>query len=530
MFDNRNIFDFKAVNNIDDEYHLSFILQHAYEEDVDKGTGYVLDHHYQPEYVAGVTNDLSAFNMHEYNVLPGGKTALACAYRSEFLSLGDLGRPDEYGWVQPGGFVEIDTTTGDVLFEWSSLNHIPIHESVKVNPWDGPAGEPGWDFLHVNSIDKNEAGDYLLSARFTNTIYLISGEDGEIIWRLGGKYSDFEQDFTFSKQHHAHFVESDGNRTVISFLNNASDENEAEEETSSALFVELDTSVDPMQAREIRRHNRPDGALTRLRGSVQPLENGNVFVGWSERGYQSEHSPDGRTLMQASFASTRFSSYRSYKYPFVGRPLTPPDMVASVYGTDSADFMTIFYVSWNGATDIASWNFYARLEYDGIPVLIGNTAKTDFETLYVADGYLDYVSAEAVDIDGNVLGSSEVLQTKTPENWRLSGFQGVSQPMPDDPFILYGPKKTPEEEEEEEESYAKAQEAAKAASQAYEMLRGVGGLLIFILVACSGCGILGGVVWYIRRRRMQAYLEVPSEEEGPAMEEDTRERQGSERA
>lgn len=516
MFDNRNIFDFKVVDNIDDQPHLSFILQHAYGNSQDKGTGYILDQHYEPEYAVQVTNDLSAFNMHEFNVLPGGKTALACAYRSEYVSLGDLGRPDEYGWVQPGGFVEVDTTTGNVLFEWSSLGHIPLHESVKVNPWDAPALQPGWDFLHVNSIDKNEDGDYILSARFTNTIYLISGDDGHIIWRLGGKYSDFVQDFTFSKQHHVHFVQSDSNNTVISFLNNASDELEAEEDTSAALFVEIDTTTTPMNAREIRRHNRPDGSLTRLRGSVQHLPNDNVFVGWSERGYMSEHSPEGKTLMQASFASTRFSSYRSYKYPFIGRPFTPPDMVSSVYGTSEDDFMTVFYVSWNGATDIAMWNFYARSEAHGIPVLVGNTRKTDFETLYVANGYLDYVTAEAVDADGNVLGTSDVHRTATPENWQLSGFQGESKPVAADPSILYGQQKAPEADIEEpvDDKVLEAEKVAKAMVRAFEMIKGIGGLLIFILVTGSGLGLVVGVVWYLRRRRMLAYHEVPSQGEG----------------
>lgn len=225
MFNNRNIFDFKAVDNIDNQSHVSFILQHAYHDDgKDKGLGYILDQHYEVEQAVPVTNDLGSFNMHDFNVLDGGKTALACTYRGKYVPLGDLGRPNESGWLTTGGFVEMDTATGEILFEWDSLGHIPIHESVKVSPDWGPSPEPGWDYVHVNSIDKNEAGDYILSARFTNTIYMISGQDGHIIWRLGGKFSDFNMDFTFSKQHHARFIESNSTRTVISFLNNASDE------------------------------------------------------------------------------------------------------------------------------------------------------------------------------------------------------------------------------------------------------------------------------------------------------------------
>ncbi|KAB8202298.1 ASST-domain-containing protein [Aspergillus parasiticus] len=522
LYDNRNIFDFKAVPNIDGGSYLSFILQHAYRNDNDKGTGYVLDQHYETEKAVPVTNDIGAFNMHEFNILDGGKTALACSYRNKYMSLGDLGRPDEYGWVVTGGFVELDTATGEVLFEWDSEGYIPIDESVKVGPSTPASGEPGWDYIHVNAVDKNAAGEYILSARFTSTIYLISGQDKSIIWRLGGEKSDFVQDFTFSKQHHVRFVESNATHTTISFLNNASDEAEQEEDTSAALIVQLHTSVSPMTAKVIERYSRPDGDLTRLRGSVQKLSNGNVFVGWSERGYQSEHSPEGEVLMEARFASSRFSTYRSYKFDFTGRPSAPPDVVSSVYGTDETDLTTIFHVSWNGATGVASWNFYARVNQDGMPVLVGNTTKLDFETMYIADGYLDWVSVEAVDEDGNILGTSEIQRTETPSNWRLVGFQGDIMPTPHDPSTLYGDRTIADDDdndtEDTEEVYLKAQEAAETIYKAWEVIRGVGGLLIFVLVLCSTGGLLAGMYWYFRQRSMQAYHEVASEEGQPLNE------------
>jgi hypothetical protein len=506
MFDNRNIFDFRAANNIDDDYHLSFILQY---NDDEKGFGYVLDGHYEEESIVPVTNDLGTFNMHEFNVLDGGKTAVACAYRPEFMDLGDLGRPGEHAWVMTGGFVELDTATGDVLFEWMSPGHIPIHESVKINPSTPPANKPGWDYIHVNSVDKNEAGDYLLSARFSDTIYLISGKTGDIIWRLGGKYSDFKQNFTFSKQHHAQFVESNNTHITVSFLNNASDERSEQEGTSSALYVQVDMSVSPMTARVVNRYNRPDGSLTRLRGSVQTLPNGNVFTGWSERGYHSEHSQDGKLLMHANFASARFSSYRSYKFPFRGRPSTPPDLVASVYGTDKTDLTTVIHVSWNGATDIASWNFFSQLDAGGIPVLVGSTNKTDFETMYIADGYLDWVSAEAVDAQGKSLGRSRAQRSTVPQSWRAVGFQESVAPTPDDPSVLYS---SHNKTAEPEDPYSKAKDAAKAVYKAHEVIRGVGGLLIFILVALSVGAAGAGVYWFLRRRRVRSYSEVPSDD------------------
>lgn len=500
-----------------------------------------MDEHYEPEHTVPVTNDLTAFNMHEFNILDGGKTAVACAYRAQLMPLRDLGRQDEVAWAQNGGFVELDIETGNILFDWNSPGHISMLESVRLNQWDRPIDNPGWDHIHVNSVDKNAAGDYLLSARFTNTIYLISGETGQIIWRLGGKHSDFEQDFVFSKQHHARFVESNSTHHTISFLNNASDELSRDEDISSALYVQLDTSTSPMTARVIKRFNRPDGGLTRLRGSVQTLPNGNTFVGWSESGYQSEFSPDGKVLMEASFGSTRFSTYRSYKFPFRGRPNAPPDVVASVYGTNDADLVTIFYVSWNGATDVASWNFYARR--NGSPVLVGNTTKTGFETMYIANGYLDWVSVEALDKDGFTLGVSDVHRTIVPSNWEAAGFRGKNgKPTPDDPSVLVDNTRTGEEKEggQQDDNPAaaaddddndnkadstnadgvvmtsiKEEQVADSAYRGYKVTRGIGGLLISILTICSVGGILAGIYLFIRRQRMRAYSKVPSEEAVP---------------
>lgn len=75
----------------------------------------------------------------------------------------------------------------------------------------------------------------------------------------------------------------------------------------------------------------PDGKRSDKRGNFQLLQNGNAFVGWSDNGYMSEHSPGGRVLMEAQFASKRFVTYRSYKFNFTGRPAELPALRGFVY-------------------------------------------------------------------------------------------------------------------------------------------------------------------------------------------------------
>jgi len=74
----------------------------------------------------------------------------------------------------------------------------------------------------MNSIAKFANGDLLVSIRYTCALYRISRDSGEIVWRLGGKKSDFEQDFTFLGQHDARVISQNDTVTVISFFDNAS--------------------------------------------------------------------------------------------------------------------------------------------------------------------------------------------------------------------------------------------------------------------------------------------------------------------
>ncbi|KAL1980944.1 hypothetical protein VTN96DRAFT_3284 [Rasamsonia emersonii] len=497
LFDNRNIFDFKVADNIDENLHLSFIVQHAYNDMTKKGAGLILSETYEHETVVPVTNDLDAFNMHEFNILHGGKTALACTYRTEVLDFADLGMPGQSGRVIVGGFEEIDVATGNIIFEWKSSDHVSLSESDFATPATPEQAGSGWDYIHVNSVDKNAEGDYLLSARFTNTIYLISGKDGHIIWRLGGKRSDFVlQDFSFYRQHHARFVESNSTHTIISFLNNASDEGSQREDVSAALFVALDTASRPMTASVIRRYERPDGGLTRLRGDVQLLSNGNIFVGWSQQGYHSEFTPNGTCVMEARFVSDRFSTYRAYKFHFVGRPVEPPVVKAAVYGSTSSDLTTIVYVSWNGATEVASWNFYAKADATGPSVFIGSAARSGFETMFIADGYMDWISADAVDAEGNILGTSDVVRTSVPEDWFAAGFNQL--PVPDDPAV----------DVDGVESDSKS-----ADWMSENVLAPVGAFTLLVILAGVLVGFATFVLRVFRQFQNQAYSEVPGEDE-----------------
>jgi hypothetical protein len=525
MFENRNIFDFKVVNSLGDQPFLSLVNQHSFDPGEDGGHGVILNNQYDIHASIPMRPDLGAFDIHEFNILDDGQSALATFYKAHDIDLAEFNRPDELTSILAGGFVRINLTSQEVDHFWECWPQIPLIESTLYNPESPVSGRPGWDYVHINSVDRNDAGNYIISLRFTNSIYLISGEDGAIIWRLGGAghATDFDQDYTFSKQHDIKFLESNGTRHVVSFLNNGSDEYTNDEDVSCAFIIEIEEGTSPMTARVLRRYNRPDNQLTRLRGNAQVLPNNHMFVGWSQQGYISEHSPEGDVLMTAKFESERFSTYRAYKFPFVGRPSAPPDLVANVWGTDESHMVTTVYVSWNGATDVASWNFHARAQENGYPVFVGSTNKTDFESMHILSGYLDFITADALDAEGNVLGTSEIQRTATPD-WDAPWFRGDADPQPDDPSVTYadGEPQSPSLRDYDgvsmlassfENAQGDASKALEMATEAFNVVAIIGGLIAFIVIACVLCAIVVGCGILRDRRRQARYSQVPGDEQ-----------------
>jgi hypothetical protein len=252
-----------------------------------------------------------------------------------------------------------------------------------------------------------------VSGRHTDCIYKISGIDGSSIWRLGGVQSSVVlEDFNFSRQHDARFRSENSTTTIISFLDNASDEFDTRTSAySSAVEVAIYTAISPITAKVLRRWARPDKGFTYLRGNVQYLpDSENVFVGWSDRGYMSEFTPDGTCVLEADFASGRFCTYRAYKFNFTGTPTEPPVLKTLIYAGSIGKSISIFHVSWNGATDVAMWKFHGSRTRSGEFTLLGSVNRTGFETTF-ASRYVQWSYAEAVASNGTVLGTSNIQDT-----------------------------------------------------------------------------------------------------------------------
>ncbi len=320
-------------------------------------------------------------------------TALFTIYRRVAMDLSPLGGPEK-GAVIDGIAQEVNIETGEVVFEWHSLEQVGLDESLSA---PAPDLTDAYDYFHINSIDVDHDGNLLVSARRTSAVYKIDRESGEVIWRLGGEKGDFEMGpgARFAYQHDAR-RNDDG--TISVFDNRGLDMGEP----SRGVVLELDERA--MKATLVQEYTHPDSPFAPYQGNVQVLGNGNVFVGWGSAPYLSEYGPNGGLLFDARFPDDS-ESYRAFRSPWKGLPEDRP-AVAVEFGSE--DRVTL-YASWNGATEVDTWEILAGPGPDGL-VSVGSAPRKGFETAIAFDTDEPYVAARAKDRSGKPLGTSEAVK------------------------------------------------------------------------------------------------------------------------
>lgn len=252
----------------------------------------------------------------------------------------------------------------------------------------------------------------MVSARHTNCVYRVSGQDGSIVWRLGGKNSSVRlTDFNFSAQHDARIRESAPGKLHISLFNNGWNGVDQTQDTSSAIFLELDQHASPLSARLLEEYYYPrSGVLARQQGSLQVIPNDNRFVSWGAIAEFSEFEA-GKRVLDVSFGDTETLAYRITKSPWRGQPRSDPDVYIYAFNESSP---THLYISWNGATEVALWKVYVVEPVGGEGIFLKAVEKHGFETHVEIPEYIAAGFIEGVDKEGQPLGRSAVRSTTIP--------------------------------------------------------------------------------------------------------------------
>ena len=120
--------------------------------------------------------------------------------------------------------------------------------------------------------------------------------------------------------------------------------------------------------------------------------------------YVSEFSAAGHLLWDMRMSPLPTDSYRAYRFPWTASPTTAPSVAAARTGG-----ATSVWASWNGATDVTSWQVLAGASA-GVLHPVRTVARSGFETgvrLAGTPGRL--VAVRALGAGGQVLGTSAAV-------------------------------------------------------------------------------------------------------------------------
>jgi Arylsulfotransferase (ASST) len=373
-----------------------------WEGKVDKGVGYgkavIADSSYHTIATLDGGDGMSV-DLHEFIVTPQN-TALLTAVKPRPADLSALGGPAR-GTALTGAVLEVDIASGKVLFQWNSLDHVPVTDTFA--SFSGGTQASPFDYFHVNSIAIAPDGDLIVSARNTCAVYKVARPSGQVQWRLGGKRSSFRMGSgaTFWWQHHAR---PQGTGSLSLFDDAASPQKETQ---SRGIVLDLDTKA--MRATLSRSYTHPAKLLAANQGSVQLLAGGRVLVGWGNLPYFTEFAQDGTVLAEGQFP-VGDQSYRAFTAAWTGHPTDKPAVVAKVNQAGGS----VVYASWNGATELSSWTVLAGSTAAGLSPA-GSQRRTGFETMIAVNTSGPYFSVVANDATGQPLGQSGTVKlTRLP--------------------------------------------------------------------------------------------------------------------
>ena len=361
----------------------------------------VTDAHYQVVGTYAAQNGYSS-DLHDFLMTKDGYTFLMIADQ-ETVDMSKIVRGGKKNAAVTGLVIQELDPHQNVIFEWRSWDHFAFSESTSSLTTDQI------DLIHGNGLALTSDGNLLLSCRNLSSISKINLQTGNIMWRLGGNKNDFYfvNDGEFHFQHNIAVLP---NGDITLFDNHGTDQSPA---ASRALEFQLDETNRTATLVWYYIHNPP--VFTDYMGDVERLADGNTFIGWGSavvtNGYvfssMTEVTPDDQVVFELTFDQP-YVSYRAFREDWVGIPDSVPDLAFTI----NYNRITLGY-SWNGATEVASWNLYGGTSPQAM-LLVAQSINVGFETQSHFTNLLPgecYFQVAAMDKNGVELARSEVVST-----------------------------------------------------------------------------------------------------------------------
>ncbi|KAH7118528.1 ASST-domain-containing protein [Dactylonectria estremocensis] len=280
---------------------------------------------------------------------------------------------------------------------------------------------------HIQEIEpvenKTPSGDFMISHRHFSTITLIDGKTKEVKWVMGGKRNQFtdisegDKSATFAFQHQPRLT---GENRIILFDNAGLNNGFCSNRTCSRG---LELEFDPVKKNVwvVNEWYHPQKIMSISRGGVQRLSNGNTVIAWGQNPMFTEHTADGEVVLDFQRGRVvhhdhglpALIAYRTFMGPWDGKPTWGPNISAAV---DVEGGPKKIFVSWNGATNVHQWvllqsNNMSQLS--GADNVVARSHRLGFETPFEIVDSAPFARAAAIDADGNIIGSTPVVEIHT---------------------------------------------------------------------------------------------------------------------
>jgi|WetSurMetagenome_2_1015567.scaffolds.fasta_scaffold12200_3 hypothetical protein len=366
---------------------------------------HLMDSHYNETDTIGAGNGYTA-DLHDLQMLPNGNTLLM-AYDDETVDMSQFAVGGKKDATVTGLIIQELDASKNVIFEWRSWDHFKITDT------SSKLTDQKIDAVHGNSLALMNDGNLLLSSRNQSELTKINLQNGDVIWRLGGKANMFKfiNGQPFAYQHDARQLPN-GHITV--FDNQGTMDKPA---ASHAMELVLDEAN--MTATVAWDFVHSPAVFATFMGNNQRLADGNTFITWGaaspSEGFEfvniTELDPNNKPLFEFAF-DVPYVSYRGFIAPWRGFPTTTPDLAYK----NVSDGIILGY-SWNGATEVAKYQVYGGTSSTTMN-FIEEKPKADFETQSHLAGLPAeecYFQVAALDKNNIEMARSKVISTDSVE-------------------------------------------------------------------------------------------------------------------
>lgn len=245
---------------------------------------------------------------HELRLLPNGNFLYIVNFPRGPVNLSPYGGPTQ-GTVLDNVIEEV-TPAGNVVWRWSSFDHIPVSETIS-HWWQtylvnsSPA-----DPYHMNSVEPDGDG-YVISLRHLDAVIRINRATGTRIWKLGGTFRGGQQGLeslrfvgdgfgNFGGQHDARVL-PDGTLTVH-------DNGTLWNRGPRAVRYRIDPSAHTATfIEQVTDAAAPNSGCC---GSARKLPGGDWVTEWGQNALVTELAPNGSLVFRLRFDDP-FFSYRA---------------------------------------------------------------------------------------------------------------------------------------------------------------------------------------------------------------------------